>query len=508
MKKKVIIWISVAVILFIVSIIFSLINMGNNKIFARTYIDNVLVSNLTQDEAIELLTEKYNAKKDKGITLKYKDFEKTIYYNELGIDVDIEDAVKEAYMIGRNGNIIINNYEIIYSYLVDKEVNLLFTKDREKMDVIIAGIEQKLPDTKKDYSYEIVETNLVINPGTAGIVIEGDRLKDRIMGYVEDLNDLNNVIEIPVKDATPSKIVVSKLKEEVEQEVQDAYVDKLTGIHKEKDGIEFAISDEEIENMLKEEKEEYTIPLKITKPSKTVETLGEDMFVNLLATFTTNFDSSNVNRNNNLVLAAEKLNGTIVNPGEEFSYNDTLGQRTVEAGFKEAGVYSGDGVEIGLGGGICQMSSTLYNAVLLSDLEVTERSNHMYLTHYIDAGKDATVSWGTLDFKFKNNRTYPVKIVAQAGDGVCRVDIRGIKEDTDKTVIVESKVLEYLPYETKYKYNGSLEYGQEVVVQDGEDGCVSETYVTKISSTQGVEKTLISKDTYQPLNKIVERSSY
>ena len=508
MKKKVFFWLSLAVILFIVSVIFSIINMGNNKIFARTYIDNVLVSNLTQDEAIELLSDKYNKKKEKGIILKYKDFETTLYYNEIGIDVDIEDAVKEAFKIGRKGNIIVNNYEILYSYLVDKEVNLLFTKDREKMDVLIDGIEQKLPGVKEDYSYEVVDTNLVVNPGTAGIVIETDRLKDRIMGYVENLNDENNVIEIPVKNESPKKIVVSKLREEVEQEVQDAYVDKQTGIHKEKDGIEFALSDEEIEELLKEEKEEYTIPLKITKPSKTVENLGEDMFVNLLATFTTNFDSSNVNRNNNLVLAAEKLNGTIVNPGEEFSYNETLGQRTVEAGFKEAGVYSGDGVAIGLGGGICQMSSTLYNAVLLTDLEVTERSNHMYLTHYIEAGKDATVSWGTLDFKFKNNRTYPVKIVAQAGDGVCRVDIRGIKEDTDKTVVIESKVLEYIPFETKYNYNGSLEYGQEVVVQEGEDGCISETYATKISSTQGVEKILISKDTYQPLNKIIERSGY
>ena len=391
--------------------------------------------------------------------------------------------------------------------MADKDIPLNFTKDRDLLDRLIAAIEPKLPDVKKDYTYEIVDSNLIVRPGTEGIVIETERLKDRIMGLVEDLNDENNVIDIPVKQVKPDKINVVELRMSVEQSVQDAYVDKSTGVHKEQDGIEIAITNEEIEELLKEPKEEYQIPLKITKPSKTVDSLGDDIFISLLSTFTTNFDSSNVNRNNNLVLAAEKLNGTIVNPGETFSYNDTLGQRTVEAGFKEAGVYSGDGVEIGLGGGICQMSSTLYNAALLSDMEIVERSNHMFLTHYIEAGKDATVSWGSLDFKFKNNRKYPVKIVATAGDGICRVDIRGIKQDDDKTVIIESKILEYIPFETKYKENNELPYGTEQTIQGGEDGCVSETYVTKISSTKGVEKILISKDTYQPLSRIVERNT-
>ncbi len=507
MKKKVIRWGIAIVILFIISIIFSLINMGNNRILTRTYIDNVLVSNLTQNEAIEMLRSKYNAKKEKGVTIKYKDFETTLYYNEMGIDVDIEAAVKEAYMIGRKNNIIINNYEIIYSYMADKVISLQYTKDRESLDRLIAAVEAKLPGVKQDYTFEVVESNLVLKPGTEGIVIETERLKDRILGTIEDLNDEDNTVDIPVKQVQPDRIDVQNLRMAVEKSVQDAYVDKATGVHKEQDGIEIAMSNEEIEEMLKEKKDEYQIPLKITKPSKTVESLGDDLFISLLSTFTTNFDSSNTNRNNNLVLAAEKLNGTIVNPGETFSYNDTLGQRTVEAGFKEAGVYSGDGVEIGLGGGICQMSSTLYNAALLSDMEIVERSNHMFLTHYIDAGKDATVSWGSLDFRFKNNRKYPVKIVATAGDGICRVDIRGIKEDDDKTVIIESKILEYIPFETKYKENDELPYGTEQSIQSGEEGCVSETYVTKISSTKGVEKTLISKDTYQPLSRIVERNT-
>lgn len=230
-------------------------------------------------------------------------------------------------------------------------------------------------------------------------------------------------------------------------------------------------------------------------PSITVASLGEDAFANKLASFTTNYDASNVNRNNNLVLAAEKLNGTIVNPGEVFSYNKTIGQRTIAAGFKEAKAYANGDVVLDVGGGICQLSSTLYNAALYTNLDITERHSHYFETSYVDAGRDATVSWGSVDFKFKNNRKYPIKIEAKAGEGVVTVNIYGIKQEDDYTVLIESKVTSIIPRPEEYKTSGNP--------RNGEDGCTSETYKTLLKNGVVVSKTLISKDTYNALSKII-----
>ena len=103
-----------------------------------------------------------------------------------------------------------------------------------------------------------------------------------------------------------------------------------------------------------------------------------------------------------------------------------------------------------MGGGICQLSSTLYNAALLTNLDITERHNHYFLTSYVPAGRDATVSWGSVDFKFKNNRKYPIKIESKVEDGVATVSIYGIKQDDDNTVLIDSKVTSIIPKKVEY----------------------------------------------------------
>jgi vancomycin resistance protein YoaR len=125
---------------------------------------------------------------------------------------------------------------------------------------------------------------------------------------------------------------------------------------------------------------------------------------------------------NNIALAAKKIDGVILNPGEEFSYNGTVGQRTESAGFKKAGAYANGKVVQELGGGICQVSSTLYCAVLYANLEITDRTCHYFPVDYLPSGLDATVSWKSPDFKFKNNRDYPIKLVRQ---------MRHLQEDPD-----------------------------------------------------------------------------
>ena len=134
------------------------------------------------------------------------------------------------------------------------------------------------------------------------------------------------------------------------------------------------------------------------------------------------------NRNHNLTLACVSMNGVVLQPGETFSYNETLGQRTKENGYRRAGAYSGWELVQSYGGGICQGSSTLYCAALYADLEIVQRKNHGFKVGYLDAGLDATVNWGGPDFQFRNNTHFPVRITAEVADGFVKVSILGTEE--------------------------------------------------------------------------------
>ena len=235
--------------------------------------------------------------------------------------------------------------------------------------------------------------------------------------------------------------------------------------------------------------------------------MGEEAFPDELSSYSTRYDPSNLNRSNNIEISAEKIDGTIIMPGETFSYNQTVGERTIAEGYKEAGAYAGGRVVQDVGGGICQTSSTLYNAALLANLEIVDRSNHQFLTSYVSAGRDATVSWGSIDFKFKNSREYPIKIEARAKNGVCEMSIYGIKEEKEYKVEIESNVLSYIPYTTKYENDSSLAEGKEVVEQSGYNGCTSEAYRVLKLNGEVVSRTLLSKDTYDPMTRIIKRGT-
>lgn len=491
-----------AVILFF-SIIFSLTNISYNKIHKNVYIDKICVSNMTQKEANEMLNKLYREKELNKIKLVEKnegdtdDFEALISYDEINVSKNIEKAVDEAFSVGRTGNIITNNYKILSCLFLKRKFDSNISIDEDALITKIDDIEKKLPNITTNTSYYIDGDQLVIKRGKDGVNVNKDELRNKIINNVKNLSETNNEIDIPTIAAKTDDIDIEKIANEITKKPQDAYIsDDKQEVHAEENGIELAVSLDEAKGIItSENKEEYNIPLKITTPSITVASLGNDAFKNKLATFTTNYDASNTNRNNNLVLAAQKLNGTIVNPGEEFSYNKTIGERTIAAGFKEAKVYANGDVVLDVGGGICQLSSTLYNACLLTNLDITERHNHYFLTSYVEAGRDATVSWGSVDFKFKNNRKYPIKISSTAENGVVTVDIYGIKQDDDCTVVIDSKVTGIIEKNVEHRRSGTA--------RAGEDGATSETYKTLLKNGIIISKSLISKDTYNSLSQII-----
>ena len=161
----------------------------------------------------------------------------------------------------------------------------------------------------------------------------------------------------------------------------------------------------------------------------------------------------------------------------------------------------------GIGGGICQVSSTLYNSVVLANLDIVSRRNHQFVTSYVPAGRDATVVYGSTDFKFKNTRKYPIRIKSYVKGGILKIDIFGIKEETEYEVVIDARVTASIPYTTQYVNDSSLARGKEVVKQKGSNGTKSETYKILKLNGQVVSRTLLSKDTYNPMHKIVRRGT-
>lgn len=509
-KKSIIILISFCIIIFLLifSVIFALININSDKILDKVSIMGVDVGGLTVQEAEKSIKEVVNNKLEEELILKKDDFETSLNANQINAAFDVEAAINKAYNIGRDGNIVTNNYGILSTMLFGRNIECDLNYNEESLSNKVEDISSKLPGSVVQNSYYIEDDELIIVKGSEGLKIKEDELRQEIINKIHEVNKLYDIITIPTEEVEPEEINLEKIRNEIYKEPQDAYVSKNpTTVHTHVNGVDFAVPIEEAKKLLSEDKEEYVIPLKITPAEKTIEDLGEEAFPDELAEYTTIYDSSNKNRSNNLSISAKKINGTIIMPGETFSYNQTVGERTIAAGYKEAGAYAGGRVVQDVGGGICQTSSTLYNAVLLANLEIVDRSNHQFLTSYVEPSRDATVAWGSIDFKFKNNRTYPIKIVASAKNGVCKMAIYGIEEETEYEVVIQSVVKSYLPYSTKYEDDATLEEGKEIVEQSGYTGCTSESYRILKLNGEVVSKTLLSKDTYDPMTRIIRRGT-
>lgn len=492
----------VLIILLFCSTIFALVNIGSEKIISGITISGIEVSGLTKEEAKEKINTIYQEKKEKEIQLQYQDYETTLNPTLMEVNYEVEKAVEEAYLIGKGSNIFVNNYNILFTLISKKniEVNMILNEDVAKQSINDLGV--NLPGVLIESSYAVEEDQLIITKGKAGIIVKTEELLSQVKENLKDNTKQENNILIPVEEKEPEPIDIEKIHQEVYKEAKDAYYTKEPfAIYPEVEGIDFDV--EAAKELLKEEKEEYIIKLTITKPKITIDKIGTEAFPDQLATFTTRYDVSDVDRSTNLQIACQKINGKVVLAGETFSYNKALGPRTAAAGYRNGKIYEGGEVVDGIGGGICQISSTLYNTVLMSNLEIVERRNHQFVTSYLPAGRDATVVYGVIDFKFKNTREYPVRIVASARNGIATISMYGIKEENEYTFSFNTKTIASIPMSTRYEEDANLPIGEEKIKQKGHNGMKTETYITKMLNGKAVSTTLLSKDTYDAMTRII-----
>ena len=499
---------AIFVLFLIFSTIFALLNMGNSNIISGIHIHGIDVSGLSKEEAIELLQNRLQEKIDGSITLEYEEYKTQITPNQFEAYFPIEEAVNQALAIGRTGNILTNNYTILGVLIGKKDTPCMVEYKEDILDKMLEDISIKLPGAMVESSYYTEENNLIITKGKTGVRANKEKLKEAIIQSINNLEEKAYLLKIPVQEESPQEIDIETIHDEIYKQPINAYiVEEPLEVHPHVEGIDFAISLEEAKELLKTEQEEYVIPLTTITPEVTTNDLGERAFPEVLGSFMTKYDPGNENRSTNLKLAAEKINGTVLLPGETFSYNKVVGERTIEAGYKEAAIYQGGEVVDGLGGGICQLSTTLYNAVLYANLEIVSRTNHHFLTSYADPGRDATVAYGSIDFQFKNSRKYPAKIICDVEDGIANIEIRGIKEEQEYEVVIQTKVDSSIPFTTKYIEDPTLPAGTEEVKQVGMNGCTSEAYRILKKNGAVVSKELLSKDTYNAMTRIVRKGT-
>lgn len=422
--------------------IFTFYNYQNHQTISKgIYINGIDVSNITKEEAKNKLEAYYSDKLSNDITLIHNNYTTYIKTSEINLSFDIDSAVNYAYQLGKSQNIFTDNYQIFNAMINGINITPTATFDEESLKNILNNLSSELPDAVVESGYYIDGNTLIITKGHDGYIIDVDSTAEKIKEKITDLSYFNEVIEISTIKQSPKEIDLDSIYSEVHKDAKDAYYTTDPHVvYPSENGLDFNISIDEAKQILESSDTECEIPLKVLYPNITTNMIGQEAFPDLLGSFSTKYATSNTNRTTNLKLAAGKIDGYVLLPGETFSYNAVVGERTIAAGYKEAAIYENGQVVDGLGGGICQISTTLYNAVLFSNLEIVELYNHQFVPSYVTAGRDATVVYGVKDFKFQNSRNYAIKITCSVSNGIAKFQIWGVKEETEYDVEVYANI--------------------------------------------------------------------
>lgn len=247
-----------------------------------------------------------------------------------------------------------------------------------------------------------------------------------------------------------------------------------------------------------------SVPLTVApvEPAVTVSDIKASGVSTIVASYTTTFNSADVNRTANIILGVRKLNGTILYPGQVISFNDVVGPRDAAHGFKEAlEIVNGEFVP-GIGGGICQVSSTLYNVVLKAGLKVVERYNHSKPLQYVPLGRDATVVYGVLDFKFVNDTDRPLLLMGEVDGAKLRMVLLG-PEKLDDEVEIVTAAQHPIPPKLIQKPDDALPAGEIKLEKDGRPGYEVTTVRVVRYHGREIRREVLSKDTYQADDAVV-----
>jgi vancomycin resistance protein YoaR len=306
-----------------------------------------------------------------------------------------------------------------------------------------------------------------------------------------------------VSDSSPVDEFVKKIAKKLDYEPIDAklfYENNSFRITKDEKGLKIDTKQlaEKIKAAIRPDWDESVIEITATEvKAKATEELLSHVKEEIIS-FSTHFSTKDANRTSNIRTAAKSVDGKVLLPDETFSMNKALGELDAKNGYKEAHVIVNGELTTGMAGGICQVTTTVYNVALLSNMDIVSRRGHSLKVAYVDPGRDATVSGSYIDFKFKNTNSFPVYIHTSVKGGTLTVQLFGENEHPGQSVEIESKVLEKIqPSEPQYIYDSSLVVGTRITEAKAITGYRSVTYRKIFQDGKLIKTELLSKDRYK-----------
>lgn len=434
--------IGLALIIIFLNIYFT-VKKYDSIIYPNVSIENVSVENLTKKEAYLLLNNKVSKNiLTKNIILHVNEEDYEINCKSLNFNFYISQAINTAFSIGHHENLF-EKYQMLKNPNA-YTIHMYFTYDNEILNSKLNSIAENVNIKEKNAS-----------------IIRNDKSQFEItketIGYY--LNQNYILEQIP-------NLIKSNYNSNSKNIILDAKIDKVT-------------------------------------PKITSEILSTINY--RLSSHISDFSRSSLGRKTNIKIATETINSTVIMPGDIFSFNKVVGQTTEIKGYKKAKVIKNNKIIDDLGGGICQVSTTLFNAALKCNLNIIERSHHTLPSTYVPLGLDAAISSNYLDLKFKNNLDYPIYIEGYCSESKIRFNIYSNNSLNKNSYVIETEVYEIVDNKTKYIDDSTLSPGRERVEIVGTKGYKVRVYLITYENGKKSSKNLLYDDYYKPIDKIIKR---
>ena len=476
----------------------------HDSIMPRVKVEGVSLGGMTREEAISAMgaiDEEYGAA---TFNVTAADVVTPIVGKELAVGLDKEAIADAALKFGHEGSLWRRMLSTAKTLVLGRKLDPVVKLDEELLAVVTETIAEVNVEPQ-DATFRVDGDKLILTPPSDGSHFDLDALKVRIKEKFVDKDYGDMVLTM---EPWPAKAIdLDEVYAEVHTVAKDAAIETVDGkkqLTPHVVGVDFDLAAAK-EKLAATPNAEVVIPLTLTQPKVTTAQLqsSNELFGHTLSKVTTRYSAKKVNRVSNVKLAASLINGTVLNPGEVFSYNKVVGPRTTARGFKSAAIFAAGEVVDGIGGGICQVSSTLYMASVYADLETVKRTNHSFYVDYAPKGQDATVVYGSIDFQFRNNTDAPIKIFASANNTSVTVTIKGTAS-SQKKVEFQSKTVSTTPFTEKTVVDNSLKPGERVIKQAGQNGMQLEVYrVVYDANGKVIRREHENTTRYKPMQQIV-----
>ncbi len=426
--------------------------MYTDQIYEGVYVDNVHVGKLTRAAAVQEVSKQHNDKKNGfDITIVVGNQSWHVNNERVPVSRNTQEMVERAWALGRTNTASLGS---------------AVTPFQERLDQASA-----LKSSPQSFATAVDYDHTALRNLTDGIVNYVNR--DPVDSMVQTF-DFNTKTFTFTDDKPGAYINPDNLYKDISKLLDDGVTSR-----------EFRV-----------------VPEKIAAEATKTDMMNNFGLISAYTTTTT----KDKNRNTNIQLSARAINGITVQPGETFSFNKATGERTAAKGYKEAPAISGGQSKDEVGGGVCQTSSTLFNAVARADLEIVERNPHAWPSHYIEKGLDATVNWPGLDFKFRNNTKQPIFILAGYSNQKITVNIYGMSLGAGVKIDLESELLREIPKPTEPKYvvNTNLAPGETKQTISARKGYEVATWKVWYQGNREVRRELLFKTTYKAYQETYE----